>query len=66
MGGGESENQTVHLFPSSDIQSLILPENPKEAQKAFNSPGREKLKRQHLLAFQDFCLDLSSPPSYHS
>jgi hypothetical protein len=41
-----------------DPSHLILPEDPKEAQKIFNSPEREELKRQHLLAFQDFCLDL--------
>jgi len=57
-GGGESENQPMPFFPSSDIPSIILPEGPKEAQKVFNSPEREELKRQHLLAFQDFCLDL--------
>jgi hypothetical protein len=36
-GGGESENQTMPFFPSSDIPSIILPEDPKEAQKVFNS-----------------------------
>jgi hypothetical protein len=46
------------FFASSDIPSIILPKDIKEAQKVFNSPGREELKRQHLLAFQDFCLDL--------
>jgi hypothetical protein len=57
-GGGESENQPMPFFPSSDIPSIVLPEDSKEAQKFFNSPEREEMKRQHLLAFQDFCLDL--------
>jgi len=57
-GGGESENRLVSFFPSSDIPSILLPKDPKEAQKVFNSLEREELKRQHLLAFQDFCLDL--------
>ena len=57
-GGGESENQPMPFFPSSDIPSIILPEGPKEALKVFNSLEREELKRQHLLAFRDFCLDL--------
>jgi len=39
------------------VKGSILPEDPKEARKVFNSPEREELKRQHLLAFQDFCLD---------
>ena len=42
----------------ADPSHLALPEDPKEAQKVFNSPEREELKRQHLLAFEDFCLDL--------
>lgn len=42
----------------ADPSPLVLPEDPKEAQKVFNSPEREELKRQHLLAFQDFYLDL--------
>ncbi len=46
------------FFHSSDIPSIILPEDPREVEKVFNSPEREELKRQHLLAFQDFCLDL--------
>jgi hypothetical protein len=41
-----------------DYPPLTLPEGPKEVGKVFNSPEREELKRQHLLAFQDFCLDL--------
>ena len=41
-----------------DYPPLTLPEGPKEVEKVFNSPEREELKRQHLLAFQDFCLDL--------
>jgi hypothetical protein len=57
-GGGESDNQPMPFFPSSDILSIILPEGPKEVEKVFNSPDREEMKRQHLLAFQDFCLDL--------
>ena len=40
------------------VEGLTLPEGPKEVEKVFNSPEREELKRQHLLAFQDFCLDL--------
>jgi hypothetical protein len=36
-GGGESENQTMPFFPSSDLPSIILPEDPEEAQKVFNS-----------------------------
>ena len=36
-GGGESENQPMPFFPSSDIPSIILPEDPQEAQKRFNS-----------------------------
>jgi len=42
----------------ADYPPLSLPEGPKEVEKVFNSPEREELKRQHLLAFQDFCLDL--------
>jgi hypothetical protein len=57
-GGGESENQPMPFFPSSDIPSIILPECPKEVEKVFNSPEREEMKQKHLLAFQDFCLDL--------
>ncbi len=41
-----------------DSSSLTLPEDPKEVEKVFNSLEREGLRRQHLLAFQDFCLDL--------
>ena len=41
-----------------DYTPLTLPEGPKEVEKVFNFPEREELKRQHLLAFQDFCLDL--------
>jgi hypothetical protein len=41
-----------------DYLPLTLPEGPKEVEKVFNSPEREELKRQHLFAFQDFCLDL--------
>ncbi len=41
-----------------DSLPLTLPEDPKEARKVFSSPEREELKQQHLLAFQDFCLDL--------
>ena len=41
-----------------DYPPLTLPEGPKEVEKVFNSPEREEMKRQHLLAFQDFCLDL--------
>jgi hypothetical protein len=39
-----------------DSSSLTLPEDPKEVEKVFNSLEREGLRRQHLLAFQDFCL----------
>ena len=41
-----------------DYPPLTLPEGLKEVEKVFNSPEREGLKRQHLLAFQDFCLVL--------
>ena len=41
-----------------DILPVTLPEGPKEVKKVFNSFECEELKRQHLLAFQDFCLDL--------
>jgi len=41
-----------------DYPPLTLPEGPKEVEKVFNSLKGEELKRQHLLAFQDFCLDL--------
>jgi hypothetical protein len=41
-----------------DYPPLTLPEGPKEVEKVFNSHEREEMKRQHLLAFQDFCLDL--------
>ena len=41
-----------------DSLPVTLPEDPKEAEKVFSFPEREELKRQHLLAFQDFCLDL--------
>ena len=57
-GGGGSENKPMSFFPSSDIPSIILPEGPMEVEKVFNSPKREEMKRQHLLAFQDFYLDL--------
>ncbi len=40
-----------------DSSSLTLPGDPKEARRAFNPLEREGLKPQHLLAFQDFCLD---------
>jgi hypothetical protein len=40
------------------VKVIILPEDLKKAQRVFNSPEREELKRQHLLAFQGFCLDL--------
>jgi hypothetical protein len=42
----------------TDPSLLTLPEDPKEVQKVFHSPECGDLKRQYLLAFQDFCLDL--------